>query len=284
MNNHKLTEMGDYLGQPRPNKPETLKKGPQLQLLFSLRILDGSGSRAHVEENSNKDTNKGSTAEKPSKGAQTKETSISTPQSTVDKTEPNSKAVSTEIDERRTEFLNKYKEFKIIRHQAAERKRKWLKWQKTEWKYPPLPRQSDFFTDSSDEEALDQVSLTDEASLQFLENHINILMKKKEIDKQKAIERKNAGNNFISKKDYGNAVKCYSEGIEYMKDMKELYTNRALAYLKLNEYPRAIQDCTRILEFIECFEGNFVQSSSICVKVIQIERNQKLHYHWNRLF
>lgn len=30
MNNHKLTEMGDYLGQPRPNKPETLKKGPQL--------------------------------------------------------------------------------------------------------------------------------------------------------------------------------------------------------------------------------------------------------------
>lgn len=44
----------------------------------------------------------------------------------------------------------------------------------------------------------------------------------------------------MSKGDYKEAVKHYSEGLDSFKDIKSLYTNRALAYIKLKKYTKAI--------------------------------------------
>ena len=38
---------------------------------------------------------------------------------------------------------------------------------------------------------------------------------------------KEKGNEAFVKGDYGTAILCYSEGLEKLKDMKVLYTNRA---------------------------------------------------------
>lgn len=38
-----------------------------------------------------------------------------------------------------------------------------------------------------------------------------------------------------------------------IKDIKSIYTNRALAYLKIGKYDKAIKDCTNVIEYIEVF-------------------------------
>uniref|UniRef100_A0A6I8S1G9 Tetratricopeptide repeat domain 12 n=1 Tax=Xenopus tropicalis TaxID=8364 RepID=A0A6I8S1G9_XENTR len=54
---------------------------------------------------------------------------------------------------------------------------------------------------------------------------------------------KELGNKAFSKGDYETAVKCYSEGVEKLRDMQVLYTNRAQAFIKLEKYENAISDC-----------------------------------------
>lgn len=65
------------------------------------------------------------------------------------------------------------------------------------------------------------------------------------------------GNEAMAKEDYKEAVKMYSSGLDAMKDIKALWTNRALAYIKLKKYGKAIEDCTRVLEYCECFEEGY---------------------------
>lgn len=43
---------------------------------------------------------------------------------------------------------------------------------------------------------------------------------------------------------YEKAILWYSEGLDLVRDYKALYTNRALAFIKLGYYKKAIKDCT----------------------------------------
>lgn len=177
--------------------------------------------------------------------------------------EPNCKSCS---EHRKNKFMAKYNEYSKHRKMKEERRNRWYKWQKPDWRKISVTNERlSFFSDSSDEDYIDFARKN--STLKSLEDSLDRVKMKKENMRVKAVERKHAGNDFMAKKDYENAVKCYTEGIEYASEIKELYTNRALAFLKLGEYQKAIQDCSRILEYTECFEGNFVQSGSICVKV-----------------
>ena len=67
--------------------------------------------------------------------------------------------------------------------------------------------------------------------------------------------------------DYKKAVSFYTDALEEAKDIKSIWTNRALAYIKLKKYEKAVDDCTRILEYCECFEKGYLESKDICFKV-----------------
>ncbi|XP_075765558.1 tetratricopeptide repeat protein 12 isoform X2 [Pelodiscus sinensis] len=54
---------------------------------------------------------------------------------------------------------------------------------------------------------------------------------------------KGKGNDAFNKGDYATAIQRYTEGLEKQKDMEVLYTNRAQAHMKLQEYKKAINDC-----------------------------------------
>ncbi|MBN3277190.1 TTC12 protein, partial [Polyodon spathula] len=54
---------------------------------------------------------------------------------------------------------------------------------------------------------------------------------------------KEMGNEAFAKGDYETAVQRYSEGLEKLRDMQVLYTNRAQAYIKLEKYKEAVNDC-----------------------------------------
>lgn len=46
---------------------------------------------------------------------------------------------------------------------------------------------------------------------------------------------------------YQEAADCYSLALEESRDNKLVYTNRALAYIRLKKWQRAIKDCTTVI-------------------------------------
>ncbi|XP_073441404.1 tetratricopeptide repeat protein 12 [Dendrobates tinctorius] len=66
---------------------------------------------------------------------------------------------------------------------------------------------------------------------------------KRKQDKALANALKDQGNQAFAQGDYQSAIQRYSEGLEKLKDMQVLYTNRAQAYIKLEKYDNAISDC-----------------------------------------
>lgn len=69
----------------------------------------------------------------------------------------------------------------------------------------------------------------------------------------KAVEKKNLGNQYFQDGVFDLAVKCYTEAIEAcpLNDKEELpkfYQNRAAAYENLKEYEKVVEDCTNALK------------------------------------
>ena len=48
--------------------------------------------------------------------------------------------------------------------------------------------------------------------------------------------------------------------------MLPLYTNRALARLKLEMWIDAVDDCTRVLEYCEVFANGYTKQADLCFK------------------
>ena len=46
----------------------------------------------------------------------------------------------------------------------------------------------------------------------------------------------------------------YLLNVSQIKDIKSIYTNRALAFIKLKKFKKAINDCTNVIEYMEVFE------------------------------
>lgn len=61
----------------------------------------------------------------------------------------------------------------------------------------------------------------------------------------------------MKQKNYHKAIESYSDALDIKKDFKVLYTNRALAYIKVFKFQEAIQDCTKLLDYCECFENGY---------------------------
>ncbi len=54
--------------------------------------------------------------------------------------------------------------------------------------------------------------------------------------------------------DYQKAMQYYTLALQHIKDIKSVYTNRALAFIKLRKFKKAIKDCTNVIEYMEIFE------------------------------
>ncbi len=77
----------------------------------------------------------------------------------------------------------------------------------------------------------------------------------------------------MEEKKYHQAIEKYSDAIEIKRDFKVLYTNRALAYIKVYQFELAIKDCTRLLDYCECFEDGYVKSKDLTFKVFLLYRH-----------
>jgi len=68
-----------------------------------------------------------------------------------------------------------------------------------------------------------------------------------EKNKEKFRKTKELGNKHVQNKEFKDAITCYSECIEIFPDEVTCYTNRALCFLKLNQFRNAESDASRAL-------------------------------------
>ncbi|KAM9801132.1 tetratricopeptide repeat protein 12 [Neosynchiropus ocellatus] len=79
--------------------------------------------------------------------------------------------------------------------------------------------------------------------MKIMEKDIEDRKKLRKAKEEKATALKDKGNEAFAQEDYETAVKYYTEGLAHVRDMQQLYTNRAQAYIKLKKYKEGISDC-----------------------------------------
>ncbi|XP_053308014.1 tetratricopeptide repeat protein 12 [Spea bombifrons] len=82
-----------------------------------------------------------------------------------------------------------------------------------------------------------------ESFLEVLEKDAKERAEKRKENTALANALKGLGNEAFAQGDYETAVTRYTEGLDKLKDMQVLYTNRAQAYIKLKKYKEGIRDC-----------------------------------------
>nr|XP_054950826.1 tetratricopeptide repeat protein 12 isoform X5 [Pan paniscus] len=100
--------------------------------------------------------------------------------------------------------------------------------------------------------------INSEAFLASVEKDAKERAKRRRENKVLADALKEKGNEAFAEGNYETAILRYSEGLEKLKDMKVLYTNRAQAYMKLEDYEKALVDCEWALKCDEkCTKAYF---------------------------
>eukprot|EP01083_Nonionella_stella_P306950 1077001_1 len=78
-----------------------------------------------------------------------------------------------------------------------------------------------------------------------------------------AVRCKEEGNAHLRCGEYSLAVQSYSAAIDHRRDYKALYTNRALAFMKLGRYDKCISDCSIVIDMIEYIDEHERKSDII---------------------
>ncbi|KAL1260730.1 hypothetical protein QQF64_008557 [Cirrhinus molitorella] len=79
--------------------------------------------------------------------------------------------------------------------------------------------------------------------LRMLEKDAEERRQRRKMKEEKANALREQGNEAFTQGDYETAVMFYTEGLDQLRDMQALYTNRAQAFIKLKRYKEAISDC-----------------------------------------
>uniref|UniRef100_A0A8C2TM75 Tetratricopeptide repeat domain 12 n=1 Tax=Coturnix japonica TaxID=93934 RepID=A0A8C2TM75_COTJA len=102
-----------------------------------------------------------------------------------------------------------------------------------------------------------------EAFLAALEKDAKERAKRRKKNERLANALKEEGNVAFRKGDYSTAAQKYTDGLQKLKDMPELYTNRAQAYLRMHEYGKAIGDCEWALKCnAKCIKAYFLMGKA----------------------
>ena len=168
----------------------------------------------------------------------------------------------------------KFEEYKKRKSEKKMRLTKWNDWCKNQVaRYSKMginyQKWEDFESgESSEEEKILEVIDIDDKLIELLEKNIDKKDSLKQQNRKKAEEIKVVGNNYLKEGKYRAARKKYSQAIELSKDFFVLYTNRALASLKIEMWNDVVDDCTRILDRCECFDEGYIKQKDLCFKAL----------------
>lgn len=172
---------------------------------------------------------------------------------------------------RREELMGKLERFKEDRTKHQWRKDKWLRWKKSQallgrsrninykaWEF--------WEPDTDSEEEGEPIVPKDNPEFQAMEADLKARHKKGSERAKTAEKCRLRGNQCMAEGDFTGAIEHYEEGLEYKRDSKVLWTNKALAEVKVFRWHDAIASCNKVIEYSEIFEGGFTKSADSCFK------------------
>jgi len=172
---------------------------------------------------------------------------------------------------RREQLLDKVEVFKEEKARHQWRKDKWNRWKKSQAllkrsKYINYKAWEYWEPDTDTEDEGDPIVPRDNPEFVAMEADIKD-RKKKQTEKAKTAQKcQQRGNQCMKEGDYVGAIEHYDEGLEYKRDSKALWTNKALAELKVFRWHDAIASCNKVIEYSEIFEEGFTRSADACFK------------------
>ena len=169
-----------------------------------------------------------------------------------------------DLRERLTEVKEKSNKKKI-------RKAKWENWKKTQAMFycktsTNYNKWDMFESDESSNEDEEPIVPSHDPQFQAMEQEFKDRHKRRRMQKGEVITLKTKGNEAMKRGLYKSAYKHYSDCFEHRKDILEIYTNRALAGLKLEKTQSVIDDCTRVLDYCEVFDECYTKQPHLCYK------------------
>ena len=130
--------------------------------------------------------------------------------------------------------------FKDKKRRKKERKAKWENWKKTQAmfyrKTSTNYKKWEHFESSEDSEESEPILPKNDPNFMAMEADMRDRKKRRDRDRKEAEELKVKGNDAIKRGLYKSANKYYSDALDLKKDLLTLYTNRALARLKLEDF------------------------------------------------
>lgn len=132
-------------------------------------------------------------------------------------------------------------EFKERTRRKKDRVDKWERWKKTQAMFyrktsTNYKKWEQFESEEESQDDSDPILPRDDPNFRAMEADMQDRRKRRMRDKKEAEEFKVKGNEALKKGLYKSANKHYSDALELKKDLLPLYTNRALARLKLEDY------------------------------------------------
>lgn len=147
-------------------------------------------------------------------------------------------------------------DYKSNKSHREQKRHKWEMFQKTQaamWKKSSINfnQKWDYFVQDSDQEPEKEPILPkNDPNFMAMEADMQERKKRRKKDNQNAKRIKDKGNKAMKEGDYQQAIDFYTLALEHVKDLKSIYTNRALAYIKKKKYNKAIKDCTNVIEYM----------------------------------
>eukprot|EP00392_Amoebophrya_sp_AT5.2_P016929 g17238.t1 len=175
--------------------------------------------------------------------------------------------------ERKKELLFKLEEYKEEKAKHQVRKDKWTRWKKSQsllgkskvvnyksWEYWEPD------SDAEDEENMEPVLPKDDPQFKALDADMKKRNKERLERHHAAMRCKEEGNRLLQQGEYLKAIELYKEGLDKQKDLKPLWTNKALAEIKTFRYQDAVESAGKVLELCEIFEDGFEKSKDLAFK------------------
>ncbi|EDW84393.1 uncharacterized protein Dwil_GK14108 [Drosophila willistoni] len=103
-----------------------------------------------------------------------------------------------------------------------------------------------------EDSSTDQTNTMDQQSfMQQVERDANERAQAKEQREYKAEIQRSQGNEAFRVASYEKAILHYTKALDQIKDSAITFNNRALCYIKLRNYKRALQDCEYVLDKVD---------------------------------
>jgi tetratricopeptide (TPR) repeat protein len=167
---------------------------------------------------------------------------------------------------------HKLEDFKEKKVRKKFRKQHYDNWTKTEsilrTKQFSNYQKWELYESSEDESTPEPILPKNDPNFLALEKDLQESVRQREISRNKSLKLKDEGNLMIKEGRFTKAIECYTDAINETRGMMVLYTNRALAYIRVEDWEKAIVDCDRVIEYYEVFEEELPNNKELYAKAL----------------